>query len=105
MVAESKTESKLENDASKSDGSTDGLPRRRSRRRKTSHLKKVPDNKVLREAMRTRCREVSATLDRSVPHTKDELEALARGLLTEMDLEEAYLGWVMVVLSLSLIHI
>ena len=99
MVAESKTESKPEKGTEKSDGSTDGLPRRRSRRRKTSHLKKVPDNKVLREALRTRCREVSAKLDRSVPHTKDELEALARGVLTEMDLEEAYLGWAMVVLS------
>ena len=106
MAAESsKTETKPKPgvngtaDVKGADGSTDGLPRRRSRRRKTSHLKKVPDNKALREQMRTRCREVSATLDRSVPHTKDELEAIARGLLTELGLEEAYLGWTMVVLS------
>lgn len=91
MVAETKPEIK--------DGSTDGLPKRRSRRRKTSHLKKVPDSKSVREAVRARAKEIAATVDRARPMTKDELEAASRGLLAEMSMEEAYLGWTMVILS------
>jgi geranylgeranyl pyrophosphate synthase len=91
VVAETKPEIK--------DGSTDGLPKRRSRRRKTSHLKKVPDSKSVREAVRARAKEIAATVDRARPMTKDELEAASRGLLAEMSMEEAYLGWTMVILS------
>ena len=91
MIADTKPESK--------NGTSDGLSPRRSRRRKTSHLKKVPDSKVLREEMRARCREIAKTVDRARPMTKDELEAASRALLADMKLEEAYLGWTMVVLS------
>ena len=72
---------------------------RRSRRRKTAHLKMVPDTKDAREALRLRCREVAATLSRDVPPSKDELEAICRQLLTEQNLPEGFLGWTMVVLS------
>ena len=74
-------------------------PVRRSRRRKTAHLKMVPDTKDAREALRLRCREVAATLSRDVPPSKDELEAICRQLLTEQNLPEGFLGWTMVVLS------
>ena len=72
---------------------------RRSRRRKTAHLKMVPDSKSMREHLRSRCREVAATLDRSNPPSKDELEALSRKILLDEDLLEGFLGWMIVVFS------
>lgn len=71
----------------------------RSRRRKTSHLKDVPATLELRETLRARCEEVADRLDRSVPMTKDELEQISRRTLEEADLPEAYLGWMMVMIS------
>ena len=71
----------------------------RRRRRKTSHLKIVPESRELREHLKTRCREVAAKLDRSIPMTKDEMESVARKLLEEEGLGEGYVGWAMVMLS------
>lgn len=72
---------------------------RRSRRRKTAHLKMVPDTKALRESLRLQCREVAATLDRNLPPTKDDLEAICRKLLADAGQPEGFLGWTMVILS------
>ncbi|WZU47941.1 polyprenyl synthetase family protein [Stieleria varia] len=55
----------------------------------------------MRENLRQRCEQVADRLDRDVPMTKDELETVARGLLSEADLPEAYLGWTMVMISTS----
>lgn len=74
-------------------------PVRRSRRRKTAHLKMVPPLKDQREALRERCRQVAETLDRNLPPSKDELEAISRKLLDDVGEPEGYLGWIMVVLS------
>jgi hypothetical protein len=74
-------------------------PVRRSRRRKTAHLKMVPDSKDMREHMREQCRQVANTLDRNLPPSKDELEAISRKLLDDLGQPEGYLGWIMVVLS------
>ncbi len=74
-------------------------PKRRSRRRKTAHLKLVPPTKQLREELRLKCREVAATLDRNVPPNKDQLESISRRILVEADQPEGYLGWIMVILS------
>lgn len=74
-------------------------PARRSRRRKTAHLKMVPSLKEQREALREKCREVADSLDRNVPPSKDELEAISRKLLADAGEPEGYLGWIMVVLS------
>ncbi len=71
----------------------------RSARRKTSHLKQVPETLELRESLRARCEDVASRLDRSVPMTKDEMEQVARRTLEEADLPEGYLGWMMVMLS------
>ncbi len=76
-----------------------GKQRKKTRRRKTAHLKIVPETRELREKIRTRCREVAARLDKSVPLTKDDMETVARKLLEEMQLDEGYVGWTMVVLS------
>jgi geranylgeranyl pyrophosphate synthase len=72
---------------------------RKSRRRKTAHLKAVPPMKSLREELRARCAAVAAKLDKSRPLTKDEMEHLSRQILTAAGLPEAYVGWMMVVLA------
>lgn len=72
---------------------------RRSRRRKTAHLKMVPATKDLRELLRTRCRAVADTLDPALPPNKDQLEAIARKILDDESQPEGFLGWMMVVLS------
>ena len=74
-------------------------PKRRSRRRKTAHLKMVPSTKELRESLRQRCREVADTLDRSIPPSKDDLEAISRKILEDAGQPEGFVGWIMVVLS------
>mgnify|MGYP002621665576 CR=1 FL=1 len=72
---------------------------KKSRRRKTSHLKLVPESLELREKLRARAAEVADKLDKSRPQSKDEMEAVARALLADMGLPEGYLGWTMVVLA------
>lgn len=70
-----------------------------SRRRKTSHLKLVPETSEARENLRERCRQVAAKLDKSSPLTKDQMEQVARRLLADCGLSEGYVGWTMVMLS------
>ena len=71
----------------------------KSKRRKTSHLKLVPETKELREQLKARCDEVASRLDKRVSLTKDEMEKVARATLESAGLEEGYLGWTMVMLS------
>ena len=72
---------------------------RRSKRRQTSHLKLVPETRELRDQLQARCGEVAAKLDKSRPLTKDEMETLARRLLSEAGQPEGFVGWIMVVLA------
>ncbi|MCA9215871.1 MAG: polyprenyl synthetase family protein [Planctomycetales bacterium] len=72
---------------------------RRSRRRKTSHLKSVPEPLELREQLRLRCREVADRLDKSTPLTKDQMESIARQLLADAGQPESFVGWAMVMLA------
>ena len=71
----------------------------RSRRRKTSHLKDVPETRQLRDSLKLRCEQVAARLDKTRPLSKDGMEQVARQLLSEDNLPEGYLGWIMVMLS------
>ena len=73
--------------------------RKRSARRKTSHLKLVPPTRELREQIRLQCQKIADGLDKSNPLSKDELERHARQVLTELNQPEGYLGWTMVLLS------
>jgi hypothetical protein len=75
------------------------VSKRTSRRRKTAHLKDVPDTKDMRLLMRAKCSEVASRLDKSRPLSKDELEVICRGLLDELSLPERFLGWTMVVMA------
>jgi geranylgeranyl diphosphate synthase, type II len=68
-------------------------------RRKTSHLKLVPETRELREALKAKCAEVASRLNKELPPTKDQLELIARRTLDEMGMSEGYVGWAMVVLS------
>ena len=69
------------------------------KRRRTAHLKDVPANREQRERLRDLCRELAQQLNRNHSFSKDELEAIARQLLTEHQLPEGFLGWTMVMLS------
>jgi len=68
-------------------------------RKKTSHLKLVPETLQLREQIREKCRSVAGKMEKGLAPTKDELEVIARRTLDELGLSEGYVGWVMVVLS------
>jgi len=68
-------------------------------RRKTSHLKLVPETPQLRAQFRDKCREVAARMDKELPPTKDELEVIARRTLDELGMPEGYVGWIMVMIS------
>ena len=72
---------------------------RKNGRRRTGHLKDVPTTRELREKLREHCRQVVSRLDASHSLSKDELEAIARQILSELQLAEGYVGWTMVVLS------
>ncbi len=71
----------------------------KSKRRKTSHLKLVPETKELRERLNAECQLVASRLDKSVSLTKDQMEGVARELLNSLGLPEGYVGWTMVMLS------
>jgi geranylgeranyl pyrophosphate synthase len=73
--------------------------RKKSRRRKTSHLKLVPETRAQREHLRSRCAEVAAKLDKTHALGKDEMERVSRQLLEEEGLGEGFVGWTMVNLS------
>ena len=55
------------------DVATEAPPSRLSKRRKTSHLKLVPETQELRDDLRARCDKDAEGLDRSRPLTKDEM--------------------------------
>jgi len=50
----------------------------RKKRRRTAHLKDVPDTRELREQLREQCRQIVQRLDRSQVFSKDELEESCR---------------------------
>lgn len=81
-----------------SSAAADSSPKRK-RRRRTAHLKDVPPSRDERERLREICQQVAARLNRTQVFTKDELETIARQLLTEHQLPEGFLGWTMVMLS------
>jgi geranylgeranyl pyrophosphate synthase len=72
---------------------------KKSKRRQTAHLKLVPQDRALREALQARAAEVAARLDKSRPLTKDEMETVARQTLAAAGQSDGYTGWMMVVLA------
>lgn len=65
----------------------------------TDHIKRVPQPKSLRERLRDRAATVAERIEPSTPPGKKELDALARQLLADLELPEAFVGWTMVMLA------
>ena len=82
-----------------SDQTADVTPRKRKRRRSTSHLKAVPETLALREQIKAAAEAMAAPLATGQPFTKDELEQMARALLDELGQPEKFLGFTMVLLG------
>jgi geranylgeranyl pyrophosphate synthase len=72
---------------------------RARRRRQTTHLKRVPETRALREQILQRCDDVASRLDKSHPLSKDAMESIARATLDDLQLPEGYVGWTMVMLA------
>ncbi len=64
--------------------------------RDTSRLKETPQPRATRDRIAERVELAVASLDRSRPPGRSELEAAARRALADLALPEAYLGWTMV---------
>ncbi len=62
-------------------------------------LKLVPPTETLRRELQSQCRDMAATLDKSSPLSKQELESMVRRILAEADQPEGYVGWCMVALN------
>ena len=65
----------------------------------TDHIKRVPQPKSLRERLRRQAAVIAGRLDPAAAATKAELDSLARELLADLKLPEAYVGWTMVMLA------
>lgn len=74
-------------------------PVKRKKRRSTSHLKAVPETRELREQIKVYAEKYTEPLDKSRPFLKGELEQHGRALLTQHELPEKYLGFVMVLIG------
>ena len=68
-------------------------------RRRTSHLKQIPRDRLVRERIRSACVRVAAALDKSHPLSMDGMEQLTRATLDDLGLPEGYVGWTMVALA------
>jgi len=72
---------------------------RQAFRRKTSHLKQIPQDRAIRERIRAACIQAAARVDKSHPLSKDQMEKLTRETLADLGLPEGYIGWTMVALA------
>jgi geranylgeranyl pyrophosphate synthase len=68
-------------------------PRKRRRRRSTSHLKVVPETLSERERIKGEAERFAQSLDRTSPFGNVQLEEWGRELLAELELPEQYLGF------------
>ena len=79
--------------------SQDPTPKKRKRRRSTSHLKAVPETLAMRERVKAAAEQFAEGLNKAEPFTKDELEGFSRTLLDQLNLPEKYLGFAMVLIG------
>ena len=77
----------------------DVAPVKRTKRQSTSHLKAVPATLAEREALKEAAAAFTRTLDLRQRMNKRQLEAHARTLLGERDLDEKYLGFAAVMIG------
>tara|TARA_R110002111_G_scaffold262694_1_gene340240 strand:+ start:192185 stop:194032 length:1848 start_codon:yes stop_codon:yes gene_type:complete len=69
------------------------------KRQSTSHLKAVPETLALREEMKAEAEKFVEFLDCANPFTKSALEKWSRELLTQMNQDEKFLGFMMVLIG------
>jgi geranylgeranyl pyrophosphate synthase len=78
---------------------TQPQPAKKDKRPNTAPFKVVPETRELRDRIRQAAADFGKTVDRSKPLTRETLQAMAEGLLRQMDLGEQYLGFTMVAIT------
>ncbi len=93
------TDTVLDQDDLTADIQDDPKPKKRKRRRSTSHLKAVPETLALRERVKAAAEQYAEGLSKTEPFTKDQLEGFGRELLDQLNMPEKYLGFAMVLIG------
>ncbi|MBO49230.1 MAG: polyprenyl synthetase [Planctomycetaceae bacterium] len=86
-------------DSSPVDESAKKQPRKRKRRKSTSHLKLVPETLSERERIKAAAEQFAESLDRAQPFDSAQLETWGRELLEELELPEKFLGFAAVLIG------
>ena len=86
-------------DSSPVDESAKPQPRKRKRRKSTSHLKLVPETLSERERIKAAAEQFAESLDRAQPFDSAQLETWGRELLEELELPEKFLGFAAVLIG------
>jgi len=81
------------------DESAKKQPRKRKRRKSTSHLKLVPETLSERERIKAAAEQFAESLDRAQPFDSGQLETWGRELLEELELPEKFLGFAAVLIG------
>jgi geranylgeranyl pyrophosphate synthase len=97
--SESRQSASILPDASPVDESATKQPRKRKRRKSTSHLKLVPETLSERERIKAAAEQFAESLDRAQPFDSAQLETWGRQLLEELELPEKFLGFAAVLIG------
>jgi len=97
--SESRPSAAMPDEADVSSETATKRPRKRRRRKSTSHLKLVPETLAERERIKLEAERFAESLDRSQPFDSTQLETWGRALLEELDLTEKYLGFAAVLIG------
>ena len=97
--SESRQSASMLPDSSPVDESAKKQPRKRKRRKSTSHLKLVPETLSERERIKAAAEQFAESLDRAQPFDSAQLETWGRELLEELELPEKYLGFAAVLIG------
>ena len=97
--SESRQSASMLPDASPVDESAKTQPRKRKRRKSTSHLKLVPETLSERERIKAAAEQFAESLDRAQPFDSAQLETWGRELLEELELPEKFLGFAAVLIG------
>ena len=97
--SESRQSASILPDDSPVDESATKQPRKRKRRKSTSHLKLVPETLSERERIKAAAEQFAESLDRAQPFDSAQLETWGRQLLEELELPEKFLGFAAVLIG------
>lgn len=97
--SESRQSASMLPDSSPVDESAKTQPRKRKRRKSTSHLKLVPETLSERERIKAAAEQFAESLDRAQPFDSAQLETWGRELLEELELPEKFLGFAAVLIG------